>query len=149
MANPAHEIRERIKTALDRRYALADETSTEVADLTAQLDEIATRLDAMTSRLDRHLESEIKRRDRASVDEVKAMAAIAERASLGASFVATEDPHELRKKLFDAHRLANESARAIELLLQSELLLRRDIDSVLDDSGPLSKATHSDEPQVT
>ena len=56
-------------------------------------------------------------------------------AQRAAAFVADLDPHELRKKLFEAHRLAIESARAIELILQTEVMMWREIDRVAQGAG--------------
>ncbi len=51
-------------------------------------------------------------------------------AAKGSALVAHEEPHALRKKLFESHRLALEGAEAIESLLQAELLLWQAIDAV-------------------
>ena len=55
-------------------------------------------------------------------------------------FVAQESPHDLRKGLFEAHRLAREGTLAIELVLQQEVLLRRDIDAAMKASAGDSRA---------
>jgi hypothetical protein len=55
-------------------------------------------------------------------------------------FVAEESPHELRKRLFDAHRLACEGALAIEQLLQQEVLIKQEIDESKNVSAEMPEA---------
>ena len=82
-----------------------------IADLTGQVGARRTEVDSAISNLG---------------SEVAAARSVAE---MGSAFVAHEEPHALRKKLFEAHRLARESAEAIESLLQAELMLWQAIDA--------------------
>ena len=84
-----------------------------------------TRLDARyalaadVARLEQTLE-----RQQAEIQRLRASTDCA-----GARFVGDENPHELRRRLFEARRLAVESATAIERLLQQEIMLWAALDS--------------------
>jgi predicted RNase H-like nuclease (RuvC/YqgF family) len=124
-----------VKRRLDRRYALVQKTTasqrkvrtrvkalertvTSLADRVAALEDLVGRFDAVIDRHEQALETY-----REQLSGVLALSRV------GAAFVSDEDPHELRKKLFAASRVAGESARAIETLLQAEVLLWQAIDA--------------------
>jgi hypothetical protein len=92
------------KAMLDRRYARSEQLG-EVADAIRSLDERVSRL-----------QTEIR--------------ALTGQVGPGDLFVGRGDPHEMRKQLSTASRLADECSRAIEQLLQTNILLRRDLDAV-------------------
>lgn len=46
------------------------------------------------------------------------------------AFIGDDDPDELRKRLYEAHRIAVEAAQAVETVLQQELLIWQAIDSI-------------------
>jgi hypothetical protein len=94
----------RAKAVLDRRYVRHK-----------QLNEIADAVNMLREQLDQ-LQSQVQ--------------ALASRTGQGDLFVGSEDPNEMRRALFNAVRLADECSRAIEQLLQSDILLRRDLDAV-------------------
>ncbi|MGB7860949.1 MAG: hypothetical protein WBM90_10670 [Acidimicrobiia bacterium] len=108
-------ISDRVKQALDRRYVPRDQMASTVhmeARLRVQGDNMTlARMSSLEERLDRleDLYSEVR---------------------VGADFIHHEDPHDLRKRLFTAHRLANECAIAIEMLLQADILHQRDLDEL-------------------
>lgn len=112
-----------VKGALDRRYVQI-----------ASLDPILRQRDDRSewTREMRSVDDQTEQRSSTTDNDVGTGAAT-HGASPGDRFVANENPDELRKLLFTAHRLANESARAIESLLQADVLLRRDIDALTND----------------
>ncbi len=146
MSTVSQRGRDAIKTALDRRYALNEdievartglsETTERLASLealvTVQREAIAAELKTLIDDQTETIEAGLSHlRDtvlmvRNAVDE------LAETTRPAVDFVAQEPPHELRKRLFEAHRLARECAVAIELMLQEEVLIKRDIDIALD-----------------
>jgi hypothetical protein len=96
-------LSKRTKAMLDRRYARND-----------QIVELAVRL----------LEGRVTQLE----DQIRGLVA---RVSAGDAFVGSGDPHEMRKTLFNASRMADECSRAIEHLLQADIILRRDLDSIV------------------
>ncbi|WKZ81685.1 MAG: hypothetical protein QY307_06160 [Acidimicrobiia bacterium] len=105
-------LRERTKATLDRRYATLEQAEELLSALRAEVDDARADLESL----------------RAEVGSL--MAGIEGLARKGSDFIAAENPHEMRKKLFEAHRLAVESGRAIELILQTEVLMWQEIDRV-------------------
>lgn len=91
---------------LDRRYTRNDQI-VELADTIRLLEEQITQLE----------------------DQIGGLVA---RVSAGDAFVGSGDPHEMRRTLFNASRMADECSRAIEHLLQTDILLRRDLDTLTD-----------------
>ena len=102
----------------DQRTALTT-ANLRLSSIESQLSDVSSLLQTSVQRI-----SDLDRELRERIDGVGSQAAI------GAAFVGREEPHELRKKLFDAHRLARESAEAIESLLQAELELWQAVDGV-------------------
>lgn len=116
-------LAERVRLVLDRRYVrlesgLYPAVQDELADVRRALTSLSDRLEL--------LEAAVTKGEK--------------QAAKGANFVSAEDPHELRKRIFTAYRLANESAQAIERLLQADIILRRDLDALSSDEGDLSQA---------
>lgn len=95
-----------IKGALDRRYAsqsLLDDLTARLACFEEGMQRLEVQLDAV-GRLESTLET----------------------------VVSVDDPREFRDKVIESHRLANECARAIEHLSQQGILLRRDLNALLE-----------------
>jgi hypothetical protein len=96
---------DRLKAVLDRRYIRRDEIDlVEISALRKKVETLEQDIASCMERL--------------------------EMATAGGDFVSGEDPHELRKRLFAAYRLANECAISVERLLQADLILRRDLDAI-------------------
>ena len=93
-----------IKRTLDRRYVGREELSSvdaQVRSYQGLISDLRHRVDALDGRVE-----------------------------AGYAFFGSESPTELRKIVIDSKRLAEECASAIEHLLQTDILLRRDIDAV-------------------
>lgn len=93
----------RTKVVLDRRYVRHK-----------QLNEIVDAVMMLREQVDK-LQSQVQ--------------ALASRTGQGDLFIGSEDPNDMRRALFNAVRLADECSRAIEQLLQADILLRRDLDA--------------------
>lgn len=136
MARVSQSVRDALKGVLDRRYAL----TADIEAIRSELHDLRNRLQTTGDDVGR-LESEISTAMKAANDRLvelehrldaaqASIAAVVETTRPAVAFVAEEEPHELRKRLFEAHRLAREGAFAIEQLLQTEVLLRRDLEQV-------------------
>lgn len=99
-------LAERVKGILDRRYVRVDD----LVVLKEEVEQCSLALAELQAALERIAPGSTPGSDP------------------GTAFVSGEDPHELRKRLFSAHRLANECAQSIDTLLQSEIILKRDLD---------------------
>lgn len=108
----------RLKAVLDRRYVQLDQMQSHLVKIRESQQSLTETLDSLAQRI----ESLEKTMSSVQTELIQAKA--------GSDFVASENPHELRKKLFAAHRLANECATSIERLLQADLLIRRDLDAM-------------------
>lgn len=115
-------ISRRLKAVLDRRYVIADDLPQSRASLAEQIDSFSQSAGQLQDELARVTERLNRIEER--VSEIRDLAA------RGAAFTDNEDPHELRKRLFAAYRLANEDAVAIERLHQKDIILRRDLDAL-------------------
>jgi ribosome-binding factor A len=149
MSGMLQRSRDAIKSVLDRRYEprvlaevhrreLADDLS-ELVDRVSRIEELAGDQDAtiaaMRSTHD-HVDAALRGIDEALRSIRSSIAALEAETAPAVTFVADEPPHELRKRLFEAHRLARESGRAIELLLQQEVLLKRSLGEVMTHHDP-------------
>jgi hypothetical protein len=100
--------RRRTKAVLDRRYATQESLAAlvlEVHSITDRLEKLERRL-CSTSTTDDHV------------------------GCPGAAYVGREDPHALRKKTFEASRLAVEASIAVEHLLREDVLLWQAVDGL-------------------
>ena len=113
------EVRQGLRNQRSEHHAALIATNRRCSAMEPELAEVSALLRASVQRI-----SDLDRELKARIEGVGSEAAI------GAAFVGPEEPHELRKKLFDAHRLARESAEAIESLLQAELELWQAVDKV-------------------
>lgn len=108
----------RLKAVLDRRYVRLDQLESHLLIVRESQESLSNALSSLGRRLEALEES---------MSSVQTGLA---RAEAGSDFVGLENPHELRKKLFAADRLARECATSIERLLQADLLIRRDLDAI-------------------
>ena len=119
--------RESMLASTDRRLA---EGLVALADLSERLSTLETELRERIVALETELTGRVVDLD-ADVEQLKVKSIeIRDEAAKGSAFVAHEEPHALRKKLFESHRLAREGAEAIESLLQAELLLWQATDAI-------------------
>lgn len=140
-----------VKRRLDRRYLSRDDATLAVAGIHERLAEVRqnlrdqrtdqsstsaaanrrlSTLDSQLADVSSLLQTSVQRISDLDRELKERIDGVGSEAAIGAAFVGREEPHALRKKLFDAHRLARESAEAIESLLQAELELWQAVDSV-------------------
>lgn len=110
-------LRERTKATLDRRYATLEQARMLLSEMRAEVEGARAEMQSLRGEIGRLL------------------AGLEGMARKGSEFMASENPHEMRKKLFEAHRLAVESGRAIELILQTEVLMWQEIDRIAESVG--------------
>ena len=85
-------LAERVKGILDRRYVRVDD----LVDLQKKVEQCTLALAELQAAMERIAPGSTPGPDP------------------GTAFVSGEDPHELRKRLYSAHRLANECAQSME-----------------------------------
>lgn len=102
------------------------------ADASVRTADLSGRLEALTRELTELTERQ-ERTDAVLATLTETLRRLEASTGPAVAFVGHEDPHELRKRLYEAHRLAREGAFAIEQLLQEELLIKRDLATFSDD----------------
>lgn len=131
MAGLIERFRRSIKGSLDRRYA----NHTQIASLETRLEASASLLGETRDKVSQigndmaalsksiAVFQEVAERLERRVDQLQAAT------NPSVRFTGEALP-EMKHRLGEAHRLANESARAIEEILQQELLIKRDLNAL-------------------
>lgn len=131
--SPAQRLRDSIKTRLDRRYPRNERVEAVEAELVS-LSKVVEGIESDMKSQSELLAFAIKRIDSmedATRDAVRRLDDLIVATSPAVDF-ATESLPSLRERVTEANRLANESAVAIETILQQEVLIRRDLNCLLD-----------------
>lgn len=122
VAGPIDRVRRSLKGSLDRRYANHDQ----ITELKAEVEAMASAMKAILDELDRVTGGISQLAEH--VDRVEEQTNNVRR--LLADVDASIKSSDMSDRIAEAHRLANESAQAIEEILQQELLIRRDLSAL-------------------
>ena len=151
MIDPRRRVADAIKARLDVRYARSTDLANlqtavaalergsaaleqRIADDTAT--QIRERLGEHTVDISRALEAHQAATTEALADLASAIEELRGAVAAASRFLGSDPPGELRLRLLEAHRIARESSLAIELILQEELRMKRDIGTIVSGATP-------------
>jgi hypothetical protein len=132
VAGPVERLKKSFKDSLDRRYADHDQ----IDALRTELESVSRTVDTLSGDLRGFVEEvgdvveRLKAIETITADLNRRLEEVILATSPSVDFTRVALP-ALEVRLADAHRLATESALAIEELLQQEILIRRDLNALL------------------
>lgn len=134
MVGPVERFRKSVKDSLDRRYVVHEQVDvlrTELESVSVTVDAMRVDLEVLVERVG-HVIQQLERVEEVTSELGRRLEEVVVVTRPSVDFNRVGLP-ALEVRLADAHRLATESALAIEELLQQEVLVRRDLSSLLTD----------------